>query len=282
MGFHDGPTLQYVHLPKTGGTSVQLAMVRWTYYSSRNTLLFKSDEASIKGSSTICPPGAEAASILIGHRGFGFCGEVERSPRGLVTFATFRRSASRIVSLVDYNVNRMNPRAMRLFGREPLATLIKRYNSTRDVVEEGEALLRFAGSQQVRFMCGYECLGPNAAHNQTITLGFMMQRAMENVDKLDMIGLTEELNECIRQVRFHLALQRPSFSEWPEANGAPGNKRRKSSVVLLMDDEAKAILDEWARPDQELYEHAKARYLKKQAIARHCLKHKLVPPTPHP
>ena len=259
------PRFQYVHVPKTGGTSIQTSMVAWVFHSDKKITLFKENGAGIRGSSFNCPMAALDASMLMGHRGYGFCQDIEHSPRGLFTFATFRKGASRIISLFDYNLWRLEPRALRVFGATPLNKLIKMYNSTPEL-DEGERLLRYHGSQQVRFMCGYECMGPNALKNETMTLPFMMQRAIANLKKVDVIGITEELNNAIIQLKFHLPFLKRRFGSWPDANEM--SNRKKSTV----DKESMAILEEWAKPDQQFYEIAKALYLKKDAIARKCLK----------
>jgi hypothetical protein len=257
------PRFQYVHVPKTGGTSIQVSMVTWVFHSEKKITIFKENGPGIRGSSFACPLGTLEASMLMGHRGYGYCREIEVSPRGLFTFATFRKGASRIISLFDYNLWREEPRSLRVFGTTPLNKLVKMYNSTPEL-EEGERILRFHGSQQVRFMCGYECMGPNAYLNATMTLPFMMKRAIANLKKVDVIGLTEQLNDVIIQLKFHLPFLKRRFGSWPDANEM--SNRKKS----LLDEQSMAIIEEWAKPDQQFYEIAKVLYQRKDAIARKC------------
>jgi hypothetical protein len=261
--FNKGPRFQYVHIPKTGGTSIQMEIAQWVFRTDVKIVLMKNDEPKIRGSSFACPPHVKEASYLIGHRGFGYCEAIEMAPKGLFTFATFRSSVSRIVSLFDYNMGREELRSVRVFGNTPLNTWVKRFNSTPEL-EEGERLLRFHGSQQVRFMCGYECIGPNAWHNHTISLPYMMKRAVENLKKLDVIGLTEHLNDVIPQLRFHIPYLPGGFKQWPVENHTTKNKRS------VLDEQSLAILAEWGRPDAELYKIASELYKKKEAIARFC------------
>lgn len=156
-GVWNGPRVQYIHNPKAGGTSIQIAAYEWSKKAPGASFM-KYDSNSISGSSTRCPGLAMESTIIAGHRGFGYCQTIERSPRGLFTFTAFRDAVSRVVSWYDYNLYRINEkRAAMVFGKDgpPLAEIVKKYNSTPKL-EYGEQLLRYAGQQQARFMCGYE------------------------------------------------------------------------------------------------------------------------------
>ena len=222
-------------------------------------------------SSFTCPPRVMGASVLTGHRGFGYCRDIEFSPRGTFYFTSLRDPVSRVVSLHDYNLLSLStggnnkPLWEGSFKRETsLNDMVKRFNRTEEV-ESGEALLRYAASQQTRFLCGYECMGPHAKGNETYTDAFMLKRALANLNKIDAIGITERLNELIPILRLHLEFVPPTFHKWPEANSMSG--RRKSRL----DAEAHAILDRWAWADRELYRVADAMAAKQHAHATACL-----------
>jgi hypothetical protein len=156
-GIGQGPRVQYIHNPKAGGTSIQLGMWEWVK-SAPSASFMKYDSNSVKGSSSKCPGLAFPSTVLAGHRGFGYCRAIENSPRGLFTFTAFRDSVARMVSWFDYNLYTINDqRALAVFGKSGpgLNSLVKRYNST-EKHEFGERLLRYAGQQQARFLCGYE------------------------------------------------------------------------------------------------------------------------------
>ena len=93
----------------------------------------------------------------------------------------------------------------------------------------------------------------------------MMQRAKANMHKLDVIGLTEDLNGAIPLLKFHLPFIKKRFDKWPEANEIL--KRKKT----VLDEQATVILEEWGRPDQELYDIAKVLYTKQLRIVEKCM-----------
>ena len=71
--------------------------------------------------------------------------------------------------------------------RLDLSDLIRIYNATAEVVEPGEARLRFGGSQQARFLCGYDCMGPTAFKGP-ISEADLLARARHNLRRLSAVG----------------------------------------------------------------------------------------------
>jgi len=53
-GIDDGPRVQYIHVPKAGGTSIQEAVAGWVK-GTEGARLFKYDGNAARGSSTKCP-----------------------------------------------------------------------------------------------------------------------------------------------------------------------------------------------------------------------------------
>jgi len=270
-GMSRGLKMQFIHLPKTGGSSVQMAIDDWVQDNSR-IQLFLSNSNDVRGSSSKCPSRVPEATVLIGHRGWGFCEDVVKDKRGIFTATAVRSAVSRMVSFYDYNLlKRSTPKAQQLYGntasvtRHTLSDLVKQYNATTDVVEPGEAILRYSGSQQCRYMCGYQCLGPNARHNATFTPEYMLKKALENLQKTDCVAVTEHLNDLIDQLRFHLKWVPYTFRAWQEQNRLP------SSMKSILDAESKAILEKWGWADQQLYEAAAIIADEKTKQARKCL-----------
>lgn len=262
------PRIQYVHNPKAGGTTIQKAMYAWSFRNP-NSRFIKYDLNEVGRTSWKCPAIYKHATILAGHRGYGFCRNVENDQRGLFSFTAFRDPVARMVSWYDYNLYDIHEeRAVKVFGslNKPLSAIVKQYNKTKQL-EWGEKLIRYSGQQQSRFMCGYMCMGPIAKGNKNLTEEVVLKTALKNLAKLDVIGLTEELDEMIPQLKFHLPQLIPrKFTVFPRENVY---KRERS----VLDDEARSIMKEWARVDEELYRQAKILYEKKKKLASECLSH---------
>ena len=108
-------------------------------------------------------------------------------------------------------------------------------------------------------------MGPNTKNNATFTDEFLLNRAKTNLRKLDVIGITENLNDMISQLRFHLQLVYPGFKTWPEANEIKVEK--KSEIDL----EAREILRKWSWADHALYEEALKLSKVKTELAKSCI-----------
>ena len=150
-GMTHGMRFQFVHVPKTGGSSVQMNLDEWSRENPRVSLMIH-DGFIVQGSSFKCPPRTMEHTLLIGHRGWGFCRDVEFSKQGLFTATALRSAVSRMVSLYDYNIlTRETAKAKSIFGspqtatRHTLSDLVKQFNATTDVIEPGEWLLRYSG-----------------------------------------------------------------------------------------------------------------------------------------
>ena len=142
------PRVQFIHVPKAGGTSVQKALEAWCASTPKCSMMIF-DGSSYLSSSSRCPPLVHVKTLLTGHRGFGYCREVDSNKkRGLLTFVVLREPVSRIRSLFDYRLLKTG-----VLGKqtEDFSSAIVRFNSTPEI-ENGEARLRALGMQQTRFL----------------------------------------------------------------------------------------------------------------------------------
>jgi hypothetical protein len=228
----------------------------------RQGYVFRSYQVNNDGSNAKCPTSTLNYVFLAGHRGYGFCEDVAKDPKRYFSFTVLREPVSRVVSLFDMNVKLQHDATYtKLFGTKPLMELIKQYNKTK-VVEPGEALLKYMATQQVRFMCGYECFLPkNKTMNEP---SVMLARALKNIRKLDAVGITSAMNDLVDQLKLHFRWLPTGFKVWPHANTAKVVKSR-------LDDQSRAILESWSKEDIALYKITEQIAEEKTNEARRCL-----------
>jgi hypothetical protein len=254
-GTNSGARIQYIHIPKTGGTSIEKAMWGWNH-----GVVFRNNHVNIDGSNEKCAPASPNYFLLAGHRGYGFCKDIKESKRGLFTFTALRDPVSRAISLYDMEKALKGKFFTRVFGTRPLKEWLREFNKT-EKIEEGEAFLRFMGSQQARFLCGYECFLPkNKSMNHE---SYLLAKAKQNLPLVDAVGITERLNDIIPQLKLHLRWLPVGFRSWPH-----NNERRGHSDV---DDQARAILASYSQTDMELYKMAEKIAKEKTNKAKDCL-----------
>ena len=223
--------------------------------------VFRDSHLTIDDSNVKCPPESTKFDLLAGHRGMGFCKDIRESRRGLFTFTALREPVERALSLFDAENTFQDKFFTRVFGNKPLKDWLKEFNRTTKI-EEGEAFLRFMGSQQARFLCGYECFLPkNKSMNDE---NFLLSKAKQNLRKLDAIALSEKLADLIPQLKLHLRWLPVGFKTWPHAN-----TRQREPTEL--DAESKAILASYSRTDNKLYKLASQLVQKKTKEAKDCI-----------
>ena len=123
-----------------------------------------------------------------------------------------------------------------------------KFNKTTEI-EHGEFLLRYSGSQQARFMCGYQCLGPAG---RAKTEEELLKRALENLKGPNMgaVGYLDRFADMLTVLRLHLKWVPPHQKAWPEVNVV------KTAAKSVLIPEAAAVMRAWAWVDIKLYEEA--------------------------
>lgn len=217
---------------------------------------------TIRGKAINCPHDTKHMYMFAGHRGFGYCKYVEKKNPNMFYFTAIREPISRMISYYDYNKKtRSTFKYRNAFGKgKALNELIIEFNSTKKM-EFGERLLRYSGSQQTRFLCGYDCFGPTA---KRISDEEMLKRALKNLKRVDALTTLKNMNDLFLQLRFHTEIVPIRLNRWPHANTI---KLPKSKVSP----QAYAILKEWSYNDEKLYNQAKIIGERKTKIAKTCL-----------
>jgi hypothetical protein len=250
--------LHFIEIPKTNVGGVTQTLNAWAKKSNPPAKIYRTEDNTVK----VCPNQSLLdVNILIG-RGYGYCTEVQ-AKKNLLSMAILRGPIARVGYLFDTAPEKFKEERSK-FGtlRTAFGDMVKEYNRTTGIVEPGEKLVRGFGSSQARYLCGFECVGLQATIQDEATI---LERAKANLVKLDIVGLTEELSTLAWQVKYFLPSLTPKmFKTFPK-------EKEQATKKSLIDDETKAILQQWAWVDKALYLEAKQLYEKRTELAKRCL-----------
>lgn len=261
-----GVPVQYIHIPKAGGTTIQISIRDWTTdyehyaYGSRN-------------GNWSCP-GNVGRGILYGHRGFGFCRRmVEHFGSRAFYIVSIREPVSHFRSFFDYTMeNLADPSSIeyRLWHNRMLSDLVEEYNHTlsqglspTDSRMRGPLRFLNIAKQQTAFMCGYDCIATDKGRHSDEVL---LANAFKNLNRTDVVVVMENLDDIIVQLKFHV--------DWVPSKD---HRLRKTNEMLYrkkskLSREATKIITDWSRLDLQLYELAKRRHAELTYVAEKCKK----------
>jgi hypothetical protein len=257
--------MQFVHIPKAGGTTIQMALQRWT--KGMPHYLHNGGH----GVNWTCP-GIMERGLMYGHRGFGFCDRFEkRYGEKAFYMVAMREPVSHFRSLFDFMMNELfgpGSEQYRLWGNKELADLVEEYNHTlslglnaTDPRMRGPKIFVNMAKQQVSFMCGWNCVD---FHKFGITEDVMLRNALKNLQRAEVVVKMEHLNDMIEQLKFHVGWMSPKEKRFPHDNVVPTGKRSHLTEAAVQ------IIAGWSKLDLELYEHVKKRHRELTAIAKKC------------
>jgi len=266
VGLTPGYPIQYIHIPKAGGTTIQESIIPWATKRGYKTYLHNGDHDG----SWKCP-GAVDRGILMGHRGFGFCEKMLKNyGENALYLVALREPVSRFRSLFDYfmdndysffssyhdmwkgrNLSDLIIDADRLLGLN-LPSSDPRLRSPKRFLE--------LARQQTNFMCGWDCVSLKS----NLTISEKFDRAAENLRRTQVVVVMEHLDDMIDQLRFQTNLVPLEVRRFPMENTHKGKKS-------ILTPEAAVIVAKWTRRDTQLYEIAKTFHAQLTDDARSCL-----------
>ena len=276
-GLNPGFPIQYIHVPKAGGTTIQESILPWANKRGYHVYLHNGDHDGVWK----CP-GIIDRGVLMGHRGFGFCDRMQkRYGQNALFLVALREPVSRFRSLFDYFMDNDYPQFAEyhaMWKGKDLSQLIMDAYATlklklpiKDPRMRGPIRFMELARQQTNFMCGWDCVSLKS----NLTMSEKLDRALDNLMRTDVVVVMEKLDDLIDQLRYHTYLVPTEIKRFPMENTAKGKKS-------ILTKEAADIVAEWSKRDIVLYEMAKKRHESLTNHARKCLEGgKLSPKSDH-
>lgn len=94
LGRGGAQAVQYIHIPKAGGTTIQEGLMKWGNHAGLHLFIHDGDHDK----EWECPRTRVKRGVVMGHRGFGFCkGFVEMNKKPMY-IVTLREPVSKFIS----------------------------------------------------------------------------------------------------------------------------------------------------------------------------------------
>jgi hypothetical protein len=273
-GHAKGRPIQFIHVPKAGGTSVQESLEKWAILHGIPTLLHDGDGPSWNS------PGSRG--LLLGHRGYGFSAKVmEKVP---LTIVALREPVSRIISLFDYlrRTDETVPSVVQIkkaWQKKTLDEVVESYASVRETDPQSllpggsasfsDRTLHRVLQAQLQFLCGYDCVWYMTGDSRESMKPFegqdVLGRARANLAKIDCVAVLNRLDDLLVQMKANFDFIPKTFNAFPHENTVNPEEKSQPSERTLQ------LLKEWTADERALFENARAIAEKKTAQAAQCL-----------
>ena len=275
-GRSKGQPIQFIHVPKAGGTSVQETLSKFATNAGIRVLLHDGDGPNYNP--------LQNRGLFLGHRGYGFSSKVKSQIP--ITIIALRDPVSRIISLFDYLRTSTEKipviqQIRKAWQGKTLDEVILSYKIAREkdfasVFPGGSASFSDRSihrvlQSQIQFLCGYECvwymtndpresMDPFKEVNENC-----LERARKNLELIDCIVTLDRLDDMIVQLKAHLDFIPKNFVSFPHDNKvSPGERSKPSEETLKW-------LKEWTKDEQKLFERAKELTEIRTTAAKVCL-----------
>ena len=249
--------VQYSHVGKTGGTTVDAVLIEWQRMVLPNKLHHYYGNFTLEGILKWNCRGIDNfdSGLFLGQVGIGYCDKMVQAGVKPFTIITLREPIELFRSGYEYVIEHpmIYPETVYL-NNKSLSEWIVYWDKNQN--SHGAVMFRQVLKSSSSHLCGvHQCSG--------LTDTEALSLALKNLKKCDVVAVTEKLKEILDQFRFLL----PDFNKVFDCNYRLPfkNKVKKSKEPLTK--EALEILNRWAKYEKIIYKEGLARheYLTKRA-----------------
>ena len=236
----DRPTVIFLHIPKTAGTTLK-HITRRQFSPSETYEFYSVTRESGKGINAFAslpPKRKNKVKFITGHVGFGLHQHID----GPSTYITVLRDPIKRVISFYYFLKRQDKNHPSLEGCKSLEDFIQSVDLVRN------DMTKYLSNIKMKTQLAYK--GSDVQEDRIACTPADFEQAKKNLRQhFSVVGLTEEFDKTMVLVKRQLG-----WRVFPYVNV---NVARKKTASRQISDEAMASLNEYNHYDIELYRHAK-------------------------
>ena len=229
----EGPAVIFLHIPKTGGTTLQHILQRCYRRNQICTFKDANRQSQIEDFKKLATNKREAYHLIQGHLFFGFHRHL---PGNSIYITLLREPIARTLSFYYYAKSHPD--------HYLYSSLTNDHVDLRVMLKEGRAMTDEFFNLQTRMIAGEEWNDPKRPADRAA-----LERAKENLQNRFVVGLTEEFDASLR-------LMSQRFG-WNVKSYTKKNVTRRKPRNDTLDTETLALLREANAFDIELYQFAR-------------------------